>query len=186
MLTRAQSSPVGPFTRRLTPQRCLRGERSDLGEAGRRSRGFTLLEVLVALSIFALAVVVLGSTYLNVLNSYEAVSRGVQIGEDFAFARQLVLNEPDREKLEEGGQFDTAGGQRADWRVVIESTNVADLFNVTFTCEIADPTRPEPERVVQTFRLLRPTWSIDPAERSQLKEDAKTRIYELQGKLKQP
>jgi hypothetical protein len=69
---------------------------------------------------------------------------------------------------------------------VIESTTVADLFNVTFTCEITDPTRPEPERVVQNFRLLRPTWSIDPAERSQLKEDAKTRIYELQGKLKQP
>jgi general secretion pathway protein I len=180
MLTRAQSSPVGPFARRLTlPPRVLH-------DRGDRGRGFTLLEVLVALSIFALAVVVLGSTYLNVLNSYEAVSRGVQIGEDFAFARQLVLNEPDREKLEEGGQFDTAGGQRADWRVVIESTTVADLFNVTFTCEITDPTRLEPERVVQTFRLLRPTWSIDPAERSQLKEDAKTRIYELQGKLKQP
>jgi general secretion pathway protein I len=150
----------------------------------RRSRAFTLLEVLVALTVFALAVVVLGSAYLNVLNSYEAVSRGVQVGEDFAFARTLVLNEPDREKLEQGGQFDTAAGLRAAWNVQIESTNIADLFTVIFTCEIADPARTEPERMVQTFRLLRPTWSNDPAERSQLKEDAKARIFEMQGKDK--
>ena len=65
--------------------------------------GFTLLEVLVALSIFALAAVVLGSAYLNVLNSYETLSRGLQVSEDFAYARQLVLREPDRLKLEEGG-----------------------------------------------------------------------------------
>jgi prepilin-type N-terminal cleavage/methylation domain-containing protein len=36
---------------------------------------FTLLEVLIALAIFALAAVVLGATYVNALNAYEAVSR---------------------------------------------------------------------------------------------------------------
>jgi len=148
------------------------------------TRAFTLVEVLVALSIFALAVVVLGSSYLNVLNSYEAVSRGVQTGEDFVFARQLVLNEPDREKVEKGGEFDTASGHRARWTAAIESTNVADLFAVTFTCEISDPGRAEPDRVVQNFRLLRPTWSKDPAERSKLREEAKTRILEMQGQQK--
>lgn len=149
-----------------------------------RAQAFTLVEVLVALSIFALAVVVLGSSYLNVLNSYEAISRGVQTGEDFVFARQLVLNEPDRDKVEKGGEFDTASGHRARWTALIESTNVADLFAVTFTCEISDPVRPEPDRVVQNFRLLRPTWSKDPAERSKLREEAKSRILEMQGKEK--
>lgn len=143
---------------------------------------FTLLEVLVALTVFALAVVVLASAYLNVLNSYDVVSRGVQIGEDFDFARQTVLNEPDREKLEQGGEFDTAGGRRAKWSVEIVSTTLPDLFDVTFTCEIADPTRTEPDRLAQTFRLLRPTWSNDAAERGKLKEDLKARIYEIQGK----
>lgn len=147
------------------------------------ARGFTLLEVLVSLSIFAFAAVVLGSAYLNILNSYEAVSRGAQIGEDFAFARQLVLTEPDREKLERGGEFDTVSGLRARWNVEITSTNVADLFNVAFNCEISDPARPEPQRLVQTFRVLRPTWVIDPGERGKLKEEAKTRILELQGQL---
>ena len=57
-----------------------------------RSRsGFSLLEVLVALMIFGLAAVVLGSTYVNVLNSYEAVSRGNTRDEDVAFARAQLL-----------------------------------------------------------------------------------------------
>ena len=143
---------------------------------------FTLLEVLVALTIFAMAAVLLASSYLNVLTSYEVVARGVLINEDFAFARQMVINEPDRKKVEEGGEFETAGGRRAKWTAEIASTGVADVFAVTFTCEIADPTRTEPDRQTQSFHLLRPTWVEDAGERAKLKEDAKTRILELQQK----
>lgn len=146
--------------------------------------GFTLIEVLIALVIFAMAAVVLGSAYLNILNSYEVMSRGTQVNEDFAFARQQVLREPDRKKLEQGGEFDTAGDRHARWSVEIESSTVADVYKVSFLCEIAEPTRTETDRQVQTFMLLRPTWVIDAAERGKLKEDAKTRILELQGKQK--
>jgi len=137
----------------------------------------------MALLIFALAAVVLGSAYLNVLNSYEVVTRTAQASEDMAFARQLVLTETDREKLELGGDFEATGGRQARWGVEIASTAMADLFAVTFTCEISDPLRPEPEKLVQQFTLLRPTWSIDPVERSKLKEDTRTRIFELQERL---
>ena len=147
-----------------------------------RARAFTLVEVLVALVIFAMAAVILGSSYLNVLVSYETMSRGVQVNEDFAFARQLVLREPDRQKLEQGGEFETASGRRASWSVEITSTTVPNVFHVAFTCEIADPTRTEPQKKTQQFTVLRPTWVIDTAERDKLKADIKTRIYELQGK----
>lgn len=152
--------------------------------SGRRTRAFTLLEVLMAMALFAMAAVMLASAYLNVLNSYETAGRAAQLNEDFAFARQLVLNEPDRKKVEEGGEFATAAGHRARWSVEIASTNVADVFRVAFTCEISDPARPEPDRVTQSFVVMRPTWVIDAGERGKLKEDAKTRILELQGKLK--
>jgi general secretion pathway protein I len=155
------------------------------GRSSKASAAFTLMEVLVALCIFAMAAVVLGSSYLNVLNSYEAVGRSLVVNEDFAFARQLVLNEPDRKKLEEGGEFETVGNRRARWSVEIESTGVADVFRVAFTCEIADPTGTTPDKTTQTFTLLRPTWVIDAAERSKLKEEAKTRILEIQGKKQQ-
>lgn len=148
----------------------------------RQSKGFTLLEVLVALTIFALSAIVLGGAYLNVLNSYAIATRTEQISEDVAFARSLVLAEPDRTKLEQGGDFDTAGGRHARWSVEIASTTTADLFTVTFTCEVADPGQSEPQKAVQVFTVLRPTWSIDAGERAKLKQDAKTRIYELQGR----
>ena len=167
-------SPVSGlrFGKVRNPQSAIRNRRA----------AFTLIEVLVALAIFPLVAVVLGAAYLNVHNSYEALSRGRQVSEDFAFARQVVLTEPDRTKLEQGGEFETAGGRRARWTVEIEPTTMADLFRVTFTCEIPDPMRPEPDKLVQTFVLLRPTWSTDAIERSKLNEEAKTRIFELQGK----
>jgi hypothetical protein len=55
---------------------------------------------------------------------------------------------------------------------------------VTLTCEISDLSRPEPDKQAHVFMLLRPTWVIDQAERGKLKEDAKQRILEIQGKLK--
>jgi prepilin-type N-terminal cleavage/methylation domain-containing protein len=144
--------------------------------------GFTLVEVLVALAIFAFCAIVLGSAYVNILTSYDAASRNAAVNEDLAFARQLVLTEPDRTKLERGGEFDSAGGRRVRWSVQIESTTTADLFTVTFTCEIETPGGGGPSKADQTFTLLRPTWSVDTAERDKLREEARTRIMEYQQK----
>jgi len=145
-------------------------------------RAFTLVEVLMAILIFALSAVILASAYINVLNSYMLVERFAQSNADLSFARSLVLTEPDRKKLEQGGEFETTDGRNAKWEVEIASTATADLFAVTFTCSITAVGEPEPQKTTQTFLLLRPTWSIDPGERSKLREEAKQRILELQGK----
>ena len=144
-------------------------------------RAFSLLEVLVALTIFALSAIILGSAYVNVLNSYAVASRFAKTNEDVAFARSLVVTQPDITKLQDGGEFDGVAG-RVKWSAEITPTTTADVFTVVFTCETTDPAKPDPEKTVQTFTLLRPTWSIDPAARSQLRQDAKNRIYEIQGK----
>ena len=144
--------------------------------------GFSLVEVLVALTIFALGAIILGSSYVNVLNSYSIASRTAASSEDLAYARSLVLTQPDITKLQDGGEFDTASGRHAKWSAEITPTTTADLFTVVFTCEFTAANSGDPEKNVQTFMLLRPTWSIDPAARSQLRQDAKTRILELQGK----
>ncbi|HUL53123.1 MAG TPA: prepilin-type N-terminal cleavage/methylation domain-containing protein [Opitutaceae bacterium] len=154
------------------------------GRAGAREAsatpGFTLLEVLVALAIFALAAVVLGATYVNALNAYEAATRRNGYSEDLRFARMAVLTEPDRNKVEEGGELDLGGGKRARWQADVASTNTVDLFSVTWTCAITNPARPEPFRTSQTFLLLRPTWS-DPVERATLLEQTRERILQIQG-----
>ncbi len=147
-----------------------------------RASGFTLVEVLVALTIFSISAIILSAAYVNVLLGYQLATQTEQTSDDVAFARSLVLTEPDRTKLEQGGEFDTAAGRHATWSVDIASTNMPDLFTVTFTCEISDPAQPTPQKTVQTFTVLRPTWAIDPAERDKLRQDARTRILEMQGK----
>ncbi len=150
-----------------------------------RARAFTLIEVLVALAIFALGAIVLGSGYVNTLTSYDAASRAARLDEDVAFARQMIITQPDRTKLEQGGEFDTANGGHVRWSVEITSTTTADLFNVAFTCESELPGSLSPVKTEQTFTLLRPTWSIDQAEHDKLKEDARTRILEFQQQQSQ-
>ncbi len=149
----------------------------------RKISGFSLVEVLVAMTIFALAAIILGSSYVNVLNSYAVASRTAASSEDLAYARSLVLTEPDITKLDQGGEFDTASGRHAKWSVEITPTTTADLFTVAFTCEFTAANSGDPEKISETFMLLRPTWSIDPAARSQLRQDAKTRILEMQGQI---
>jgi general secretion pathway protein I len=150
--------------------------------SARRTAGFTLLEVLMALVIFAFAATILAGTYLNVLNSYDIVARSTVVDADLAYARSIVLTEPDVKKLEKGGEFATADGRNVRWSVEILPTTVADLFTVNFTCELGESGGGETRKATETFTVYRPTWSVDPAARSQLKQDAKNRILEFQAK----
>ncbi|HOG94310.1 MAG TPA: type II secretion system protein, partial [Opitutaceae bacterium] len=102
-------------------------------------RGFTLLEVLVALSIFALAAVVLGTAYVNVLNSYAVASRLNEGREEVSFARSLLLAEAELKKVEEGGEFDSVEQRRVRWTAKVEPTSTADLFQVSFVCDVTLP-----------------------------------------------
>ncbi|GAB1487861.1 hypothetical protein MASR2M8_03020 [Opitutaceae bacterium] len=170
-------SDAGPFAN------CTHGFRQSKFEIrnSKTPSGFTLLEVLVALSIFALAAVVLGSAYVNVLTSYAAVARAGRIDEDVRFARAALAAEADRERAEEGGDFEGVDGRRVRWTAQIEPAGVADLFTVTLTCELTTPGAGQPETVTEVFRLLRPTWS-EVNEREALRAEARNRILELQGR----
>lgn len=146
-----------------------------------RARGFTLLEVMVALVIFAMAATVLAAGYLNVLQAYEIARRGNAHEDDIRFARAQLLTEPDRQKAEDGGDFESDQGQ-VRWHATIAPTDTADLFDVTFVCETTDTSGArETATTTETFQLLRPTWS-DGTDAAKLREDAKQRILEIQQK----
>jgi general secretion pathway protein I len=144
-------------------------------------RGFTLVEVLVALVIFAITAVVLGAAYLNVLISYQRAGRDTGDDLDVTYARQELMTQPDLPTAQAGDQFEDADGRQVKWTADVEPTTTADLFTVTMTCVVTASGRNLPRTVTQTFMLLRPTWS-EPTDRAELRQAAATRIAKLQGK----
>lgn len=151
--------------------------------SSRRRAGFTLIEVLFALVLFTLAAVVLGSAYVNVLNSYFVMNQAVVSDDDLKFARAEVLREPDRKKVEEGGQFQSTNGRAVRWTARIEETTLPDLFDVEFACEITVPGEANQPRREQRIRVLRPTWS-EAADRDKLRSEVAERIQRITTELK--
>ena len=133
----------------------------------------------MALLIFGLTAVVMGGAYLNVLNSYEAAQRSNLNEGEVSFARSQLLAIVDLPTAQAGQEFDD-GSRHVKWTAEAEPTTTTDLFTVTFTCVITDPSAPQ-KTLVETFMLLRPTWS-DPTERTTLRANAASRIALVQGK----
>ncbi len=138
-------------------------------------RAFTIVEVLVALSIVMMAAIVLGAAYINVLLGYEHAERATKVDADVRFAREILFRQPDLDEVEDGDDFETADGRRILWRARVEPTRVPDLFDVEFEVEIINENSGEGEIVTERFRLLRPTWSEDD-ESDRLRQDMRDDI----------
>lgn len=143
-----------------------------------RPTGFTLIEVLIAIAILAAAVIPLAVGYINVLNGYEVARHSTVSDPEMQFARMQLLTQPDVELARQGGDFDAADGRHVRWTALIEPTNEADLFTVTFECELDGTSTMKAQKVRQVFRLLRPTWSVA-ADRSTLRAASRDRILKI-------
>ncbi len=128
-------------------------------------RAFTLIEVTLALAIFALAVVGLTQAFVNILMSLDSIDNEASLQADLQFLRSHIILEPDLEKLKEGGEINTLGSGSAHWQAEVEPMPVSDLFRVILTIELSEPQDANPVTITEEILLLRPTWS-DPVERS--------------------
>jgi general secretion pathway protein I len=145
-----------------------------------RRRGFTLIEVLVSLAIFALAAVSLGAAYSNVILGRIALQQDEQRLDDIARCRAALMETPGFDDVESGGDIHLPGGRTAHWKGKIEATAVSDLFAVQLTAEIEPSNGGEAEEVNETRMLLRPTWSI-PSDRQKIRDDARQRLEKERG-----
>jgi len=132
--------------------------------------GFTLLEVLVGIAILAMAAVVLGAAYVNTLEAHDAVARRASAGSGIDFLREAVLNEPERVKVEAGGNLALPDNRQLTWSATVEEAPVPDLFRVMVQGRITGSAARDNEEFAQTLMLLRPTWS-DAARREQLRAE---------------
>ena len=142
----------------------------------RARRGFTMIEVLVALAIFAIAAVVLGAAYVNLMQTHAALRDRDGSEADIAWAREALLAEPDRAVAERGGDVVLPDGRTAAWRATITPTDVSDLFDVVLELDAPPPGGAgDLVRVSEPLRLLRPTWSTE-AERRERRDRARQRL----------
>ncbi len=124
--------------------------------------------MLVGIAILAMAAVVLGAAYVNTLGAHEAVARRAAAGSGMDYLREVIFNETERTKVEEGGHLALPDNRQMDWEAVIEEAPVPDLFKVVVRGRITGTGNKDAEEFEQTLMLLRPTWS-DAGEREKLR-----------------
>ena len=139
--------------------------------------GFSLIEVVVALAIFAMAAVVLSDAFVNALLAREKGVSNDTRNRDIRAVRMQLLLEPDREEAKDGGTYETLSNGSANWRAEIEPTNVIDLFQVQLFIEFRESQNDQETSYQETLYLLRPTWS-ESDERSTLLQEKKSALLD--------
>ena len=137
--------------------------------------GFSLIEVVVALALLAMAAVVLNSSFINALLARERGLSNDRLHADIQAVRLQLLLEPNLEDAEDGGRYETLNSGTANWEASVEPTNLIDLFHVQLQIEFSDPQDDQAATHTESLYLLRPTWS-ESDERSELLQDKKDEL----------
>jgi len=161
---------MGEFGRPRRPRRAVEDERG--------GGAFTLIEVLLALALFAIAVVVLAASYINVLFALQAVRADRVLEQEMAFVRSVILTAPDLETIEDGGELPTGAMGYAYWEAELEPTRIADLFVVRVSVILEGTGDDEERSLTDRLVVLRPSWS-EPVDREELRADSKQRLEEI-------
>lgn len=151
-------------------------------KTGKGQGGFLLIEVLIALAIFGLCATMLVSGTFNVMRFLREFEDTRERDQDLQFVRSEVLSFADREKLEEGGEFETLSLGTVEWELEdLESTDILDVYQVTLRFEWSQTDEMESgDREVSAF-VLRPTWSTNEfqLDRQNLLEEKQRKIQEM-------
>ena len=141
-------------------------------------RGFTLIEVILATILFAVAAVGFVQTAFYIHRALEQIESQDSREADIRFVRQTVLAIEQRKILEEGDEMNTLNSGVAMWEVEIEETTVPDLFKVILTIAFdGDSNSGEPH--IDELYIFRKgsDWS-QPVDRGTLLEENRERILE--------
>ena len=125
----------------------------------RHPAGFSLVETLVAMFIFVLAVGVLSEAANNAIYAISRMEITDTNDVNWQFIRDVVLTISDTDSLGQGGDVPTPTGGDGHWQAETESTDTPDFFKLTLSMNIDGNNTVKPESSTETFYVLRPQWS---------------------------
>jgi len=123
------------------------------------TKGFSLIEVLIALALFAICSNLIASAFINALLARERDPSLSYKNIAIDTVRRQLLLEKNLEEAEEGGTLTLLKKGEATWTAEIHSTEILDLFECHFDIEFLESESPNQETYSETLYLLRPTWS---------------------------
>ena len=143
-----------------------------------------LIEVLIALALFGLSAVFLVDGAFVAARTIRVMKDTREMEQDLLWVRGQIFQEPDYEKIEEGGEFESLSMGEVRWETEIEMTTVLDLYAVTLTLNYDgnDELGIEPGERRSKMFLLRKTWgghSDFSSERNRLLEDVREKIEKI-------
>lgn len=144
------------------------------------TKAFSLVEVLIALALFAIASNVISSAFINALLSRERNNEILYRDLAIQTARKQVLLQTNLQDAEDGGKVETLELGEVDWYAEITPTEIVDLFEVHLYVEFFDLEDTRLSDFDETLFLLRPTWS-ESDERSKLLAEKKEALLDLRS-----
>lgn len=124
----------------------------------RTRSGFTLAEIVVAVTLFALYATVLCQAVYYGLQALAAVDSKVDITPMLALVRQEVLPMESIEALEEGGEVMVGGDINVTWEAEVFPTTLLDFFIIELTIRFPSDMMDDHE-FVEPLMVYRPAWS---------------------------
>lgn len=133
-----------------------------------KKKGFTLIEVTVALAIFALASVALTQSFLSGMFSLERFEFAKSNEDSVMFVYSQVLEVKERRDLEEGGVIKTIESGEATWSAKVQKTSLLGLYKVDVKVVFDDEKLfKKPKTYNEEFYLYKPEWA-EPGERDEI------------------
>jgi len=147
--------------------------------AVRRARGFTLVEVLVALAIVCAAGLVLAAAFSNVMRDYDAVFHRTDHAGDLTLVRAALFTTADPAVAQTWNDIALPDARKGRWRATIAPGQIADLFSVDCDVEVNGSGPKDSYKVTEHLMLLRPTWS-QPVDRETLRAASRDKLAQRQ------
>lgn len=141
----------------------------------KRIAGFSLIEVLVALTLFAIAVSAFTQSTFYALSSLQILQAAPTQDLDLQFVRERVLQIENKEKAEDGGTIETLNSGEATWSTTIDPTDIVDLYTLLLAVEFKGTDKVKEHKAEQKLYVFRPKWTSAADRRKIIKEKKEAR-----------